>query len=98
MYWEYYLMGIILLPAIIFSAIVQGKVTSTFNKYRKVASKKGFTARQVAEQMLEKHGADDVVVKKVKGNLTDYYSDKDKTVALSENVPLWGKKGSAYGG
>lgn len=79
-------MGIILLPAIIFSAIVQAKVNGTFKKYGKVEAQKGLTAKQVAEQMLEKYGADDVVVKKVKGSLTDYYSDKDKTVALSEDV------------
>lgn len=86
MYWEYYLMGIILLPAIIFSAIVQAKVNGTFKKYGKVEAQKGLTAKQVAEQMLEKYGADDVVIKKVKGSLTDYYSDKEKTVALSEDV------------
>ena len=79
-------MGIILLPAIIFSAIVQAKVNGTFKKYGKVEAQKGLTAKQVAEQMLEKYGADDVVVKKVKGSLTDYYSDKEKTVALSEDV------------
>ena len=86
LYWEYYLMGIILLPAIIFSAIAQAKVNGTFKKYGKVEAQKGLTAKQVAEQMLEKYGADDVVVKKVKGSLTDYYSDKEKTVALSEDV------------
>lgn len=86
MYWEYYLMGIILLPAIILSAVVQSKVNLTYKKYSKKLSQKGLTAKQVAEQMLQKHGADDVVVKRVKGTLTDYYSDKDKTVALSDGV------------
>ena len=86
MYWEYYLMGIILLPAIIFSAIVQAKVNGTFKKYGKVEAQKGLTAKQVAEQMLENYGAEDVVIKTVKGSLTDYYSDKEKTVALSEDV------------
>lgn len=79
-------MGIILLPAIIFSAIVQAKVNSSFKKYSQVQSQNGLTAKQLAEQILSKYGADNVTVKKVKGNLTDYYSDKDKTVALSEQV------------
>lgn len=86
MYWEYYVMGIILLPAIIFSVIVQAKVSLTFKKYSNVTSKKGLTAKQVAEQMLQKYGADDVIVKKTNGNLTDHYNDKIKTVALSQDV------------
>jgi hypothetical protein len=86
MYIEYYLMGIILLPAIIFSAIAQSKVNSTYKRYSKIASQKGLTAKDVAKAMLEKHGILDVEVKKVSGKLTDYYSDADKCVALSEDI------------
>lgn len=86
LYWEYYVMGIVLLPAIIFSIIAQAKVNGAFKKYSQVKSQSRMTAKQVAEMVLEKEGITDVVVVKTGGHLTDYYSDKDKQVALSEDV------------
>lgn len=79
-------MGIILLPAIIFALFAQARVDSTYKKYSKVQSEKGMTARQVAEEVLRQKGILAVTVKKVSVNLTDYYSDKEKVVALSESV------------
>ena len=35
-YWQYYLLGIILLPGLIFASWAQIKVKSTYNKYNKV--------------------------------------------------------------
>lgn len=86
MYIEYYFMGIILLPAILFALYAQIKVDTTYKKYAKVSSKNGKTAHEIAEEILRKNNITDVTVKKVKGNLTDYYSHKDKVVALSSDV------------
>src|SRR5574344_1560839 len=85
-YYEYYLMGIILLPAIIFSLIAQIKVDSTFKRYGAVESKKGIPAYIVAQKALEDNGIRDVVIVKTSGHLTDYYSDKDKKIALSDDI------------
>ena len=85
-YYQYYLMGIILLPALIFAVIAQAKVSSTYKKYSKVISQNSVPANVVAERILQKNGINDVVVKKIGGELTDYYSDKDKTVALSKDI------------
>ncbi|HAJ77501.1 MAG TPA: hypothetical protein DCO89_00330 [Clostridiales bacterium] len=85
-YYQYYLMGIILLPALIFAIIAQIKVKSAYAQYSKVISKNGVSAKVVAERVLEKKGINDVVVKRVGGELTDYYSDKEKTVALSQDI------------
>ena len=85
-YYQYYLMGIVLLPAILFAVIAQARVNSTFDKYSRVASSKNIPAYMVAEKMLEKKGIRDVVVKRVSGKLTDYYSDSEKVVALSEDI------------
>lgn len=85
-YYEYYIMGIVLLPAIIFSMWAQFKVNSTYKKYGKVMSQKGVLAKDVAQDILEKKGINDVVVQQVGGTLTDYYSDKDKVVALSQDI------------
>ena len=79
-------MGIILLPAIIFAIVAQVKVKSCYNQYNQVPSQRDETAHEIAEKVLKSKGIDDVVVKKVGGELTDYYSDKDKIVALSQDV------------
>ena len=79
-------MGIVLLPAIFFSMWAQFKVNSTYKKYSKVMSQKGVLAKDVAQDILEKKGINDVVVQQVGGTLTDYYSDKDKVVALSQDI------------
>ena len=41
LYWEYYVMGIILLPAILLALYAQIKVSTTYSKYSSELSKKG---------------------------------------------------------
>ena len=53
MYWEYYLLGIILIPGIILSLCMQAKVTSTYKKYSHVLGSKRLTGAEVAK-MVEK--------------------------------------------
>ena len=80
------MMGIILLPAIIFSVYAQIKVDSAYNSIMIVKTQKGLSASQVASKMRQKKDIFVVDVKKVAGRLTDYYSDKEKTVALSQDI------------
>lgn len=86
MYWEYYLLGIILLPGIILSLCMQAKVQSTYRKYSQVLGSKGLTGAEVAQRILAHNGISDVVIHKIKGELTDYYSPKEKVLALSSQV------------
>ena len=44
------------------------------------------TGREVAEMMLRQNGVEDVEVTAVRGQLTDHYNPKDRTVNLSEPV------------
>ena len=85
-YYQYYLMGFILIPALIFAVIAQAKVSNAYKKYAQVKSQNGVPANIIAQNILQKNGIYDVVVKKIGGELTDYYSDKDKTVALSSDI------------
>ena len=86
MYFEYYLMGIVLLPAILFAVYAQAKINKTYKTYMSQKTYRGMKAHEVAQKMLEAHDIYDVVVKRVGGELTDYYSDKDKVVALSGDI------------
>ena len=85
-YYEFYIMGIVLLPAIILSLVAEAKVKMAYQQNMKVLSQNGLTAHQVAEIILEKQGIAEVAVTKVGGELTDYYSDKEKVVALSNDI------------
>lgn len=77
---------IILIPAIIISFYAQSKIKSTFEKYSRVRSGKGYTASQVARYLLDRAGLSDIGVEMVRGNLTDHYDPRHKVLRLSETV------------
>lgn len=77
---------IFMLPVVILSAVASLGVTSNFNKYSKVFSRRGVTAAEVALQILHQNGIYDVTVKPVSGNLTDHYHPKEKYIGLSTEV------------
>lgn len=66
--------------------IAQGNVTSTFNKYSKVANSRGYTGADVAKMLLHQNGIYDVQVEHIKGNLTDHYDPVKKVLRLSDTV------------
>ncbi len=70
----------------IIGMLVQWKLKSVFARYSKVLSPGGLTGAQIAEKMLHDNGIHDVTVTSVKGQLTDHYNPKAKTVNLSEEV------------
>ena len=62
------------------------RVNSTFQKYSQVRSCTGMTGVEVARQLLHSQGIYDVTVQAVRGQLTDHYDPRTKTVNLSEPV------------
>lgn len=86
MYFTYYLLGIILIPGIIFACYAQTKVSSNFNKYKTVEYSQTKTVHEKARFFLDAMGMTDIKVTKTSGFLTDHYNPKTKTVALSDEV------------
>ena len=82
----YYILGIILLPGIIYASIVQNQVNSAFETYKNLHSARGITAKEACETVLSSAGIKNVQVKAIKGHLTDNYNPTNKTVNLSESV------------
>jgi hypothetical protein len=80
--------GYYLLLAIItlFSWTVSSTLKRKFAKYSKTRLRNGMSGSEVAEKMLSDHGISDVKVVCVKGQLTDHYNPKNRTVNLSEAV------------
>lgn len=82
----YYATGAIMLPVIIFAMFCQFKVKSSFNKFSRINNSRGLTGAQAAERLLHLNNVNDVQIKRVRGNLTDYYNPATKEIYLSENV------------
>ncbi|MCR5609757.1 MAG: zinc metallopeptidase [Lachnospiraceae bacterium] len=58
----------------------------TFDKYKKVRSSSGLTGAEAARRILNNAGIYDVSITRVSGKMTDYYSPKDKRLALSDST------------
>ena len=77
---------ILVIIGAVLSMAASAKVNSTFNKYSKVRSMTGLTGEDAAKRLLNSQGIYDVTVRPVKGQLTDHYDPRTKTVNLSESV------------
>ncbi|MBQ7937736.1 MAG: zinc metallopeptidase [Oscillospiraceae bacterium] len=77
---------ILILPALLFGLWAQSQVNSSFNKYSRVGTMRGMTGAQAAEYILNQNGIYDVEVRHIKGNLTDNFNPKNKTINLSDSV------------
>ncbi|MGE5629355.1 MAG: zinc metallopeptidase [Solirubrobacterales bacterium] len=77
---------IILIPAMLFAAWAQFKVSSTFDKYSKVNSINGYNGSEAARMLLDGNGLYDVPVELIEGKLSDHYDPKNRVMRLSKDV------------
>jgi len=80
---DYYM---ILIPIILLSMIIGGRLKYKMKKYSKQNLSSGMSGKEIAEKMLNDNGIYDVKVISVRGQLTDHYNPSKKTVNLSESV------------
>lgn len=85
-YTLYLVAGLLILPTLVFSVIASIKVNTTFNKYARVNSGTGKTAALIAREILDQNGLQKVIVKKIRGSLTDNYNPSTHVLSLSESV------------
>ncbi len=83
-YWDPTI--IILIPAMVFAFICQGRVQSAFRRYSRVRNRNGLTGAQAARRVLDRNGLGDVRIVPISGNLTDNYNPANRTLNLSESV------------
>lgn len=77
---------IILIPGLILAAFAQWNVSSTYNKYLRVANSRGITGAETARKLLINNGITDVSVELVGGKLSDHYDPRKKVLRLSHEV------------
>lgn len=68
------------------TSLAQILITSNYSKYKQVASRSRKTGKEVAREILDKHGLKNVPVQEVQGNLTDHYDPTKKVVRLSSDI------------
>ena len=83
-YDPYYWM--ILVPVMLIALLAQLNVSATFNRYSRVASRRGLTGAQAAEAVLRAHGVYGVRVERVAGRLSDHYDPRSNVIRLSDGV------------
>lgn len=66
--------------------VAQLKINSSYGKYKKIASKKGLTGQEVARQILDQNGLEEIYVVETKGTLSDHYDPARKVVRLSKEI------------
>ena len=77
---------ILILPALIFSLWASARVNSTFKKYEKNYSYRGYTGAMAAREILNANGLYDVAIERVHGHLSDHYDPRNNVIRLSDSV------------
>lgn len=85
-YLMYYMTGFVVIPVFIFALICQWSVKHNYNKYSRIVSRSGMTGADAAYRLLQLNGITDVRIRKIGGNLTDYYDPRSNEICLSEGV------------
>lgn len=80
----YYL--IFMAPAFILMLAVQLYVNSSYSKWSRVPSRLRISGAQAAAQLIRYSGLHQVRIEGIRGELTDHYDPRDKTLRLSEGV------------
>lgn len=83
--FDYYYI-IFVIPAIIFSLIVQFKLKSTYSKYSRIGNTRRITGAQAANLVLNYYGITNVAIVPVSGTMTDHYDPTQNVIRLSEGV------------
>jgi Zn-dependent membrane protease YugP len=77
---------LVMLPSLALVLFAQHRVNGTFQKYSQVPNQQRLTGADVARRILDANGLNDVPIEPVRGQLTDHYDPRDRTLRLSESV------------
>lgn len=82
-YMGFYLIGILLS---VVGMMVSGRLKSKFRKYSQIPTSSRLSGAEVAQQMLNHYGLQNVKIVEGQGFLSDHYNPMTKTVSLSPDV------------
>lgn len=84
----YYSSMIVLIPAMIFTMIVQGRIKRAYSRYSQVENSRRLTGAQAARMMLDANGLSGVLINILNGgdDLNNYFDPRSNSVNLSQAV------------
>lgn len=84
----YYSSMIVLIPAMIFTIIVQGRIKRAYSRYSQVENSRRLTGAQAARMMLDANGLSGVPINILNGgdDLNNYFDPRSNSVNLSQAV------------
>lgn len=77
---------IFMIPGVILMLWAQWRVKGSYTKYSKVRNDANLTGAQVARRILDANGLYDVPVEHTRGELTDHYDPRSRSLHLSDGV------------
>lgn len=77
---------IYILPGLILAMYAQAKISSAYEKYKKIPASTNLSGAEVAREILDRNGLSNVSIRVVDGKLSDHYDPRDKTLNLSRDV------------
>lgn len=75
-----------MLPAFALMLLTQWYVSSAYKKWSRIGARSRMTGAQAAQRLISSGGLYDVRIEGIRGNLTDHYDPRTKTLRLSEGV------------
>lgn len=73
-------------PGLLLTIWAQSKVQGNYRKFSKVPNSSGLTGADVARRILDANGLTNVRIEMSKGELSDHYDPRDRTLRLSPGV------------
>ncbi len=80
----YYL--ILVIPALLISLYAQAMVKKTFHEFSKTRAVSGMTGYDAAKFIIDEYHLDDVIIERVRGELTDHFDPRSKVLRLSDST------------
>lgn len=77
---------ILIILIVLIPLIAQIKISSSYNKYKRVKNKCDLTGQEVARQILDNNDLQNVHIVEIQGELTDHYDPTRKVVRLSTDI------------
>lgn len=74
------------IPGMLLSFWASWNTKATFNKYSRVASRKGWTGADAARELLRRKGVEGVRIEETPGFLSDHYDPSGRVLRLSPDV------------
>jgi Zn-dependent membrane protease YugP len=74
------------LPGMLLSLWASFRVKQTFERFSHVASRRGLSGAEVAQEIVRRRGIPGVTVAETSGYLSDHYDPRDRTLRLSSDV------------